>query len=50
VPDDIESELPVAPVMRELVRRWSPQRNATEDERASLVGEFLLAILAFIAD
>ena len=49
VPDDIEGELAVAPGMGELVYRGSPQRNATEDERASVVGEFLLAVSALLA-
>ena len=47
--DDIEGEIPVAPGVSELVCRRSPQRDATEDERAGVVGEFLFAVSAFLA-
>ena len=48
VPDDIQAEAAVAPGMGELVRRRSPQRKATEDERTSMVGELLVADSAFL--
>jgi hypothetical protein len=47
--DDIEGEIPVAPGVSDLVCRRSPQRNATKDERAGVVGEFLFAVSAFLA-
>ena len=47
--DDVEGEIPVAPGMSNLVRGRSPERNATKDERARMVGEFLLAASAFVA-
>ena len=46
--DDIEGEIPVAPGVSELVCRRSPQRDATKDERAGVVGEFLFAVSAFL--
>ena len=49
VAGDIKGKLTVASRMGELVCRRSPQRNATEDERAAMVGEFLLAVSAFLA-
>jgi hypothetical protein len=47
--DDIEGEIPVAPGVSELVCRRSSQRDATKDERAGVVGEFLFAVCAFLA-
>jgi hypothetical protein len=47
--DDIEGEIPVAPGVSDLVCRRSPQRDATKDERASMVGEFLFAVSTFLA-
>ena len=47
--DDIEGEMPVAPGMSDLVCGRSPQRDATKDERAGVVGEFLFAVSAFLA-
>ena len=47
--DDVEREIPDAPGVGNLVCGRSPQRNATKDERASVVGEFLFAVSAFLA-
>jgi len=49
VPDDIEGELSIAPGMCELAYWGAPQGNTTKDERASLVGEFLLAVSTLLA-
>ena len=49
MPDDVEGELSIAPGMCELAYWGAPQGNATKDERASLVGEFLLAVSALVA-
>ena len=48
MPDDIEGELAIASGMGELGYRRSPQRNAAKYERASVVGEFLLAASALL--
>jgi hypothetical protein len=49
VTDDIKGELAIASGMDELGYWGAPQRNATKDERASLVGEFLLAVSTLLA-
>ena len=49
MPDDIEGELSIASGMCELGYGRSPQGNATKDERAGVVGEFLFAVFAFLA-
>ena len=48
MPDDIEGELSIAPGMCELHYRGAPQRDATKDERAGVVGEFLFTVSAFL--
>ena len=50
MPDDIKGELSIAPGMCELRYRGAPQRDAAKDEGASMVGEFLLAVFALLAD
>ena len=48
MPDDLEGEIPVAPSMSDVVRGRSAERNATKDERASVVGKFLPAVSALL--
>jgi hypothetical protein len=48
MPDDVEGELAIASGMHELGYWRPPQRNATKDERASVVGNFLPAISALL--
>ncbi|MGB6688236.1 MAG: hypothetical protein WBE76_10375, partial [Terracidiphilus sp.] len=47
--DDIECEIPVAPCVDDLVWGRAAERNDTKDERTSVVGESLFAVLAFLA-
>ena len=49
MPDDIEGELAIASGMGKLGYWGPPQGNATKDERASVVGEFLLAVSVLLA-
>jgi hypothetical protein len=48
VTDDIKGELAIASGMDELGYWGAPQRYATKDERASVVGKFLPAVSALL--
>jgi len=47
---DIEEELAVASGMSELVFRWTTQRDTAKDEGSGVVGKFLAAGVAGLAD
>ena len=48
--DDIKKESSVSPRVSELRPGWSAKRNAAENEGSGIVGELLLAVLAFLPD
>jgi len=48
--DDIKKESSVSPRVSVLRPGWSAKRNAAENEGSGIVGELLLAVLAFLPD
>jgi hypothetical protein len=50
MPGDVEEEFPVSSGVGELALRRTAKWNAAENERSSVEGEFLLAVVSFFAD